>query len=391
MRLFSKHETTRTIVLFHIGSGQVRAAAIVLQGGMPHMVYHTASYVPFFDLTNTERYEHATLATLLEVVMRVSTDYLSQLSRGKRKDVEFVCVFSSPWFIEATRSVTLKKKTPFAVTRALIANLQEQEYKAFIEQTKEKNDTVVPMTSIENVLVSTQLDGYTTDKPYDRRTHELRATFHITVATETLMKRVRETFSQLADHTPVRFASATFVTHHALQKLFPEEHTMLQVVISGECTDVSIIENNVLIGTQTFPHGTRSVLRTMAQQHHMNFEEAVSRSNLYLNDKQALRNDAAYASFQKGFDAWRTFFTKTMATLYSGTPLPHTAIIVAEESWQSAYATKLTSISAEMTVNDAPYKVLTCSKLTNDAHGVIKLEPDLPFDTHIVVDIVGIL
>lgn len=381
----------RTLVLFHVGSGQVRAAVATITAHTSRIIYQTASYVPFFDLTNKERYEHATLATLLEVSTRLSTEYLSHMSRSERKNVELICVFSSPWFAEATRSVTLRKKTPFMVTRSLVTGLQEQEQHGFIETMGDTKDTSTSMTPVENALVATQLDGYTTSRPYDRQTHELRATFHITLTTETLMKRVTETLSPLNDHAPVRFASSTFTAYRAVQKIFPEERNLLQVVISGECTDISIVEDGILIATQTFPYGTRSALRDMAQKHNMNFEEAMSRSRLYLSERQALRNDAAYASFQKSFDAWRALFTKAAHELYMGTPLPHSIVVIAEEAWQQKYAAKLSSASlAELTLRDAPCDTIIFSKSACDARVSITYGPDISFDTHIVADIVGI-
>ncbi len=392
MGLFSQQKPVRMVVLFNVGSGQVRAAVARIElDAAPLILYGTASYVPFFDLNDKERYERAMLATLLDVAMRLSTEYLSTLTRSARKKIEFVCVLSSPWFVEATRSVTLKKKSPFVVTRSLVLNLQEKERQGFVESLAGGRGRHAETSQVENVLLATQLDGYTTKNIHDRTTHELRCTFHISEATSALQKRIQETLSQLASHTPVHFATSTLMAHRALQKVFPEEKDFMQVLVSGECTDISIIERDTLITTRTFPHGVRSILRDMAQKHNMNFEEAASRSRLYLSDKQALRNDAAYASFQKGFDAWLALFTKAARLLTAGTPLPGRTVIVAEDLWQQAYATKLETITLqELTMRDEPLEVVALTKALCDERSCVKLAPNILFDTHITADVLGL-
>lgn len=392
MSLFSQKKPLRMVTVFNVGSGQVRAAvARVEQGAVPLVMYSTASYVPFFDLDDKERYERAMLATLLEVAMLLSTEYLSTLTWSARRKIEFICVLSSPWFVEATRSVTLKKKSPFVVTRPLVLNLQEKERQGFVESLAVGRGRHAATTEVESLLLATQLDGYPTKNIYDRAVHEMRCTFHLSEVTNTLQKRIKETLSQLTGHAPIHFATSTLVAHHALQKIFPQEKEYLQVLVSGECTDISIVEKGVLLATQTFPHGTRSLLRNMAQKHGMNFEEAVGRARLYLSDKQALRNDAAYASFQKGFDAWLTLFNKTAHMITLGTPLSGKAIVIAEELWQQAYATKLGTIAlTELTLRKEPITVTPLTKAVCDEHTCIKLAPNIAFNTHIVVDIVGL-
>lgn len=392
MGLFSQQKPERFVLIFNVGSGQVRAAVARFEHGtVPVVMYSTASYIPFFDLDDKERYERAMLATLLDVAMRVSTNYLATLTRGIKKRMEFVCVLSSPWFVEATRSVTFKKKSPFTITRELIENLQKKEREGFEESLKTGRGRHASTIQVENVLVASQLNGYATASIYDRATQELRCTFHISETTETLRKHISETLSQIAGHDQIQFATSTFVSRQALRKVFPEENNFLQVVVSGECTDISIVEQGVLMTTRTFPHGTRSIARDMAQKHNMNFEEAISRVRLYISDKQALRNDAAYASFQKGFDAWLAFFTKAADVVWMGTPLPGKAVVIAEDPWQEVYAAKLKTIAlSQRTMRDESLEVIAFNQAACDERACIKRASDVPFNTHIVTDVLGL-
>lgn len=392
MSLLSDHKVARHVVLFNVGSGQVRAAAATVSTDTPPLVhYTTASYVPFFDLHNKERYERAMLATLLDVGMRMSGEYLAQLSHGQRKKTEFICVLSSPWFVEATHSITIKKRSPFVVTRAFAAQLGQKARQEFVESLMRGRGRHADTAQIDNEVVAGQLNGYVTSKLYDRYAQEVRLTFHLSEATDTLQKRIRETLSQLSARTDIVFATTTFLAHSALAKIFPEEKNYVQVLVSGECTDISIIENGTLLTTRTFPYGTRSILRNMAEKHTMNFEEAASRAHLYFTDRQALRNDAVFASFQKGFDEWVSYFVKAAHAVSTGVPFPNRAVIIAEDLWQQAFSSKLQNMVLEdITLRDKPFQVRILDQEAYTKADYIRFAQNTLSTPHIVCDVVGL-
>lgn len=393
MSLFSSKQDVRFVYLFHIGSAEVRAALVRIEVGKPsEIIYSTASHIPFLELTDRERYERAMLATLLEVTVRVTSEKISQLSSHVRNKLEYICVLSSPWFVEATNTIVLKKTKPFVVTPALIDELGKKEEERFLQEISTPN-TKNTSAEVERELLSIQLNGYETGSFYDKKTQELRCVFHFSNTSEKLRSHIHEALSQHQGSNHITFMSSTFMAYRALGILLPQEKNYIQVVVSGECTDLSLVEHGLFLETQTFPHGTRSVLREMTTKSKMSMEEAESRVGLYFSNKQALRTDDAYAIFKKAFDTWSNLFLKTAARLSQGTPLPLRVLIIARTPWHEMYEAKLKTLTlGNLTLNTETFVASSLTEELFTSRSLIQTtSEDTSFDINIATDSIGIL
>lgn len=260
---------TRYGAIVDVHSGSVGVAIVVLEGtDVPEVIFTHREYLKVEEHTDTA----AKLRALKNALFTASLEYAQSGQTALReydpkgRVTEVLLVYGAPWAITSTRFIRIEEEAPFVVTeeriKALIAEAEkadEEEYQATAEL-KERG-----LAIIERSVIHTMLNGYRISEPYGKKATEFSLA-HISglipSALESMIREVEDKVIPHAHHVSHTFALVLFCV---VRDLYPSVPHGVLIDISGEATEVMIVQDEVLRESRTFPYGTHTFLRDVAK------------------------------------------------------------------------------------------------------------------------------
>jgi hypothetical protein len=147
-----------------------------------------------------------------------------------------------------------------------------------------------------------------------------------------VMEKVREVLEKVFHADTIAFHSFALASFLTIRDLFYNDDNFILVDISGEISDVSIVYNDILYETVSFPLGRNSVVRELQKEEKMLPEEA--HSALRLSAEGALAPPAAGA-VTRIEKKWLDALKEALRSLGGDLPLPQKMFVTADRDVSS--------------------------------------------------------
>lgn len=268
---FKRAKDTLCGLVIDIGSGSV-AASIVFSDNKkkrPELLYTYRACIPTtYTATPDERIRsmRQALFSVMRVVERLGIQTL--YTRGKRLHIEQIFVScGAPWSQTATQMIHFEQDTPFTVTPRLIDELirhaHEKEQETYTDAQAnalaDKGQHIVAKT-----IIAVSLNGYSVRDPFNTEASEITvahlrglAPMHIFTALEDIEKR-------MCGDITAHIHTSAYILYCVLRDLYPHVKNALIVDVSGETTEIALIQNSIWYESITVAHGINSLVRDMA-------------------------------------------------------------------------------------------------------------------------------
>jgi hypothetical protein len=289
---FSKKEKEEVALLVHVGNGSIVCALTSLTIlSKPKILYSIRAHFPLSEKPDAARLIHNTnslLDPLLETLMK--NGFTSEYWKKHKKIVDFALVtFSSPWFVSKTKRISILEENPFTVTKAFIENIVQNEEAIFKKELvkEDRRETTETFSIIEKSVLHTKINGYTLDNPIGKKTKRFEAFLFMSLVAETIEKEIT---SRILKHTHIlknHILLHTFplITFSAIRDMFPSVPDFLVMDITGEITEITLVRDNTIVETLSFPFGRNSIIRHIAKKLNLSPEIASSTFNMYMAKK----------------------------------------------------------------------------------------------------------
>ena len=338
----SKAAASELVLVCDIGSARVAAALVLLRdGAVPQMLYRTEHPIVFQKELDFSRFTLSMLDSLSKVLATVETEGLRHIHFGgkKRKRVVIqraVCIYASPWHLSHTKVLQHNPEDPFTVTQELIDAAIEQEGKTFTEnELIEYEESVgAGMELIEQQVTGIRLDGYTVSNPIGREAHELSFVVTVTMMASALREAVEERLQKTIHTTDIRHHSFGYVGFVALRDLFQDANDFLLIDVTGEISDISVIQNDVLLSSASFPYGSRNLIREISKTHNTQPETARSMVKNFVTGDG---NQEIQESLENAQHKWTMHLVDALNTAGESTPLPQKVFCVIDENLSALF------------------------------------------------------
>lgn len=323
---FFSTKKSKIAVTFDIGSSSVGAAVFLLcPDQKPRMIYSDRQ-----DMVFQQELEYGRLvSSMIEKLTDVSEKALRACgSQGGEKSV--YCFLASPWYASQTRISKKTFKTPIKVSKKLLQEMYKKEADTFRETEITRMGDDVEIFEIENI--QTKLNGYETADPYDKEASEVQIALYVSIAPSKIADTVRDRVTKKFHHPIPELRAFPFASFIVTRDFFHEKNFLL-LDISGEVTDVSVVRDNLLQETASFPCGKNFLLRKLSSALRCSPEEAISTFRM---SKAGLLEDSAQKKVLDAFSEigkeWRNEFQKTLQSITPTTAfLPHNVFIASDE------------------------------------------------------------
>lgn len=328
MGIFSKKKEKRELILvFDIGSSSVGGAIFEAQKKeIPKIIFSTREPIFFEDKVETDRFLSLTGKALEVVSSKICL-------AGIGKPSKIFCVLSSPWYASQTRVIKLEKNVPFLFTLKLANNLIQKEIALFEEENLLKfSDTSDKVRPIEFKNIKTTLNGYTVSNPFNKKAKKLEMVIFVSMSGDQILKKMEEIIFRHFHSKNVRFLSFAMTSFAVARDMFAQHKDFLLADIAGEMTDISLIKNEVINNSFSYPLGCSFMVRGIAKKFGCSLSEAKSFFSLY-------KDGHAEKSIEKKLEVvinklkneWLKNFQEALINLSENVFIPSTILITVDE------------------------------------------------------------
>ena len=308
---FQKQNDQSLTLLVDIGSASVGVAlASILPGQAPRIFFTTREDIPFQAELSSAKFLLA-MGHTLEHTLKTAQSKI----KGRGAPAHIFCTLSSPWFMLKTRHITIAEEKEFMVTEKLINSFFEQDMMRMREDFK----GVLPgedIAVIERKIIHTKLNGYDIKNPYGQKTSHIEMVATVGLSSKKVINDIQTRIGRLFHSESLQFGSFPVAAFSAVRDIFPQENNFLFLDITGEATDVSLVVNDVLVGSVSFPRGKNFFVREISAGLKTPHEAAITLLNMFLHDMLDTKKKATVSQIiEVGKIEWLRRFEKATTTL----------------------------------------------------------------------------
>ncbi len=364
-----KHEHTLSLIIT-IGSARVTGSlGSLTKDDSGHecfeVLYATEAPLVYQEQLDVERFVRSMISALLEVAQAVQS---CDAAKNNQTIGLIRCVFSAPWFVSQTRIVHLKRKKPFLITDELIHTLAADEVGLFKKAIAHTNSpyTLVAKNNrvIDTHVVQSSINGYPAQEPNGKTGQALSLHLYLSSVSEAILTKISDVLTRSfpIDEHNIDFTTSTLVAYLGVTEHLETGDQYLLIEINGEVTDATIIDKGVPIDSVSFPLGTNTIIRSVHEATKTSPEDIRAKLSLLLKAR-AERSGEAVSEFERNvFEAvteWREALYRALEKVAKGRPVPQTALLLLDQSWERLFLTALKGQPFELfTFSDRPFSVL---------------------------------
>ncbi len=323
LRILHYKRGNRPVVILDIGSSSVAAAVVSFSDNVPHIECCVRKYVPFQDQVDENRFAPLLGEVLESVIQTIHKEGLC-VSDTFLVPREIVCVLSSPWHDTETLTASFEQQKPFRVTEKVMDNL--------IAQIESQRGSTEGSTIIEDKIIHSALNGYTTQSPLGKTASRISVTFLRSTATTAIHNKVTEVVEKsFGGDIPIEFRSFTLASFSVVRDLFGDVKDCMLVDVTGEVTGMYVVRESVLGDTLSFPYGQNTIIRHITQKRGGVPEDTHSQIKLYFSNKEGPMSDYLIEEEKQ----WVEMFGKSCGELATESePLPERVFLVTSAEFE---------------------------------------------------------
>jgi len=390
MSIFSLPKKKDELVLvFDVGSSSVKAALFYMQAsGIPRIVLSVREPIIIEDKISIERFLFLTTKALDTVAEKIH-------KKGLGAPHRVFCILSSPWHISQTRTISLKKNTPFTFNTKLADSLIQNEVALIKEEYTKKYahiDNALRMIDLKNIKIT--LNGYEVDKPLDKKTTELEMTVFISLGEEQVCKKIEQTIAKYfipkGTRGEIKFSTFTMAAFTVVRDLYAHQDNFLLINVGGEITDITMIKSNSLRESTSFPLGINFMIRTIASQMNCTLSEAKSLISLFKDGHAALSpQNTLEPAIMKMKSEWLTNFQTSLANLSNDISIPAFVYITVDKDLADFFSEIIkTEQFNQYTLTESKFQIIFLN--VDNLHDLAVFEKDSIFNAFLAIDCIYI-
>jgi|TARA_Y100000310_G_scaffold225067_1_gene227039 cell division ATPase FtsA len=329
----------QSFVIFDIGSGSVGAALATVSpdDNIPMVLYSTRAPIAYKKNIHSYIFMKSMFASFQDAALEIVQKGIPNLAREGievRNINKILCIFSSPWYKSQTNLLKFKKEKYFDVSKKEIEKAVMDVNEEFQgNSVNEEGDRKLKKSKlIEKNITQIRLNGYPTNNPYDKKATNVELSLFLSKISSSVYENIREIIDKTFYTENISFHSFALVSFSVVRDIFHTKKNFLLMDIGGEVTDISLVRDEMLYSTASFPLGRNFLTRQVLEALNTIAEEANSLIRTFLEGKTRGAESAKIKTILDSAEKrWLTSFRKTLTDLSEGLSLPRTIFLTVDE------------------------------------------------------------
>lgn len=277
-----------------------------------------------------------------------------------------LAVCSSPWSHTISKETSFTREEPFEMTAKLHKELGKETKNATADEiTKLETVQGFKFQATERVTIGARVNDYPVVNPIGLRGKSLRFV-HVTNFVPQPISRIleeiqRETFPD-AD---MRTYTYLFAAYCAMQSIRAETGSYWFVDVTGEATEIGIIEDGALVGSAFAAHGHETLVRNICNAQNAPREDAVTQLRAYTDGTLPLKDQEHLLPH---LEMYRQTLLDTAEVLAKDYFAPNFVTATIPETMGAVFSRQITDVFTGLTREKPFIRVLTAKDATQFAN-----------------------
>ncbi len=346
-------------LLVDIGNGNITGALVLfVSNQQPKFLYTIKTDFTISDKPESSKLIEAMGRILDDTftdIMKYGFDHNYWKNKGKKLD-NVIVAFSSPWFMPKTKHIHLSKDKPFIISESFLADITQKEEEVFkkelAEELKDENNDSFEV--IEKSIVHIKINGYTIENSIGSETKIFDAHLCMSVVNKNVIEKV---YNLILKHTliprnKVLVHSFPLVSFSVVRDIFTDHSNFMLMDVTGEVTDLTLVQNDVIVGTTSFPSGRNYIIRKIGQVFDVPAEIAESTLHMYLSGKSDSEASLKVENILENLEKeWSIYVLNTLLELSPEMVLPRRLYLTANEDVAPIYMDFMKLPKNDVTLN----------------------------------------
>lgn len=229
-------------------------------------------------------------------------------------------VLAAPWYSGKITTINSRSEKPVRVDEGTIARAVKEYFS--------RKGSGHQGSLIESVVSQAYVNGYPTTLKNALVGNAMRVNHYASEADHAMQAAALEAAKKAFPNAKISFHSFSFVAFAVLRSLRDEENFLIADV-GGEITDIAVAHHDGLRFIGTFPVGTLSVTRAVADKG--SIADAKSRLALFAKNELSTEESETFAKkFEQAGAAWNKEYLATLEIAVKEVAIPQTTFVFAE-------------------------------------------------------------
>lgn len=342
MLFFSGHSRRKNIsLIFDIGSSSVGGAIVRYdENSLPEILFTVRKDIDLRQDFDFDRFFNSMLRSLEVVAVDVLSSLASSVegvaesleesgrrvlgrrAHGRIKNV--YCVFGLPWYRPTIEDVHHDFEGDKVVTSEVILQLVREA----ANKAKESFATPEAIGILEEKVLEYRLNGYRLEAPTYSNARTVDLKLYLSTVSKSTMRSIRAPIRRALSFRKIKSFSFLMVYFSVMRDMYPDKNTFVAFNIGGEVSELSLIEDDILIKTFSVPAGRNTLIREISRSLSIEPFEAASRLSLYTHGKLEV---SAHAEIELVIEREVLVMQRMLTEKLGNTYLPNLSFVLSRE------------------------------------------------------------
>lgn len=281
MGLFSSAPNKKHIELIcDIGNGSIGVALVEYAFGndISNIIFNERMYShsnQAKDVENIVSYLGRDLNILLSNVFNFCIE-------KKIKPARASCFYSSPWFVAQTHMLSVVQAEPITFSESVIRKILEEAEKNFLlDVSSVENPIIGDLVLAERRITSTKLNGYHTHNPIGKKATNIEASLFLSAISNDVAILVQHSIDKIWHKILISNHTLSIASFAMFRNEFNTKGSFLIVNVSDNVTDISLVNDEMLLDIISFPLGKRNIIENIEKKCNIDYGLASSLLSMY--------------------------------------------------------------------------------------------------------------
>jgi tRNA uridine 5-carbamoylmethylation protein Kti12 len=268
-------------------------------------------------------------------------------------------IMSSPWATGSLRSIKRRRPEGFVFTEKFAKELIKEEILKFKKENRDFDEI------IDKRVVNILLNGYEVPNPNGKRVKESEIQILISLSSKDLVDQIEAVIMKTYNKS-VKFTSSMFSDFIVVRDVFDKLNDFIILNVDEETTEVSIMRNDFLVGTASFPYGKNTFIRQIAKKLNKDVLETISLLSAHKDghlEEDFLRK--LEAEIKDESKAWVNSLKMVFRSLFVDLFIPHNIFLISDKSSEKWFLNLLNKNNfPEFTTTEDSFSVILANSKT---------------------------
>lgn len=329
----------KTYLLIDIGNGSINTALVSYEGNkLPKFLHTETAVFPVYNSLDKVKLLDAMDHILNEMIVKIMNNgFIVKKAKEKRKILSGALVtFSSPWFISKTKHIHIEKDFKFVITQDFLNDIVEKEGEIFKQDILKEESANLgnSFEVIEKSVVHIKINGYVVNQSMGIKTNNMDAFLCMSIVDSSILSKINNILLRNASipKENIKFHTFPVASFSVFRDIFINYDEFLIMDITGEVTDLTLVQRDIIISESSFPFGRNSIIRKISQELNVSNEIAESTIRLYISKKidpaTSVKVEEIIGNLEK---EWAVYLSNSMISLSPDLSIPPRLYLTVDE------------------------------------------------------------